>query len=216
LFGIDSDLRLEANWGQWVRIGKLSKSLGFVAAVLPAYSTWGVDPPMEHVYNARRSLRVFEIFQEEGIAAIPTIAAYWPAQWNIWATWLRENPEVRDIAIDFGTIVRSAANAEWTIFLERLTGLLEKIGRPVTLHISGVNTIDKLVEIFARVQSPESVRLFSTSPIQKATVGTYLGAEREPSLLRSLSRTELARLGIDTLARRRLMALCIVASKRQA
>lgn len=100
----------------------------------PSYSLWDGDPWLEREYSILKSLRLFGLFQEHGIAAIPNV--YWgdESQRARWALWLNDNPMVAIITMD----LQALGQVLEPRFVAELRAFRSTLAKPPSLLVSGV------------------------------------------------------------------------------
>jgi hypothetical protein len=100
----------------------------------PSYSVWDGDPWLEREYSILKSLRLFGLFQEHGILAIPNV--YWGdhGQMARWISWLNDNPVVEIITMDLQALGAAVEPG----FIPELRTFRSALTCPPWLLVSGV------------------------------------------------------------------------------
>lgn len=120
------------------------------AAVAWGYSVWHrhargwAYPRVEHLYNLKRSLKVYAELQTLGISAIPHI--YWGTRDDLdrWADWLGANPSVTTLAVDLQTVDQLRA---WRDALQALGYFRNMLPRSVHMLFNGVCRVERVAEL---------------------------------------------------------------------
>lgn len=126
------------------------KSINPDAAIAWGYSVWHhtatgtITPRIEHLYNLKRSLKVYAELQELHIPAIPHM--YWGlrADLHSWANWLDRNPSVTTIAMDLQTVDR---DVDWDAVIRAVRYFRSILPRPVHCVFNGICRTDRLIQL---------------------------------------------------------------------
>jgi len=149
--GFANDRLLERAWVRRHRI------LGELADLRPdlvtgfGYSVYGCDPRLEHMYNMKRSLVTYQLWQAFGVPAVPCISWFSVDDLHRWCVWLHENTSVVTVAIDLQSADTSAA---WEEAVSGLEFLHNNAPSTVSYLINGVanpNRVAALAQLTPRL-----------------------------------------------------------------
>lgn len=145
LFG--SDQFIERLWNESQTLLPMLVNCGFDLLVGPSYSTYLNRPRPEFLYAVKRSLLMFQAFQELGLPAILRIA--WMIEYDALriAQWVNCHTAVTTVALDW---TGSRSSAEWSRQIKGLQSFDMATGRRLKYLINGPSTsprIQTLLEI---------------------------------------------------------------------
>jgi hypothetical protein len=134
---VDKDERIEKVWRLFMEEGFCAylKSLEPAGVIVPNFSVFETEPPTEHAYSRKRSLRVAEELSRQGVPVLPFCVGSSPYDIDQWADFLRLHPEVYCLVKEFQTGLKSN---DWGLSaLDGIARIQERIGRPVHLVAIG-------------------------------------------------------------------------------
>ena len=70
------DRTLEGFWDKRKSIYPVLKEMGFIAVIAPNYSVYEDAPRVDHMYNIKRSMIVYNELVENEIPAVPDVSWY--------------------------------------------------------------------------------------------------------------------------------------------
>jgi hypothetical protein len=149
LRGVGSDRCLERYWDYRRRDGvpdQLAR-LGVCLVVGPNFSHFLDVPGTERVSNRKRQLLCLDEMMRAGLSPVPHLNAVQPGDWRFWRDYLKGNPSVRFVAVEFETGNKSPAEGRKAI--EHLCGIQDALGR--SLHpvvIGGTQFVESLAGRF--------------------------------------------------------------------
>ncbi len=192
------DELIERVWTKKKEIIPKIAAMGFDLITGVNYSVWLNQPHAERLINLKRSLITFEDFQNCGAPAIPHLYWYGKRDLDRWKIWIRENPNIKYIAINLQT---ERVNKIWEQTIDDLRCFSLELDRPIHFLITGPSTvtrISQLQSVFAKysilnarcarsaacghLMSQEGERLisrYSSSPrneIMQQNIAFYQGA----------------------------------------
>ena len=154
VLGFENDGYLEQVWPAKKRRPLLDaiKVVDPDVAIAWNYSVWHrhssgwLYPRPEHLYNIKRSMKIYAELQGIGVRAIPHV--YWGLRDDLerWADWLRDNPCVSTIAIDLQT---ADSDQDWRSIKSDISHFTRILPRRIKVLFSGVCHIDRLVHLRA-------------------------------------------------------------------
>lgn len=136
LLGTGKDRGLERYW-RWRRANGLATrlhQLDFVGAVSPNFSLFLNEPRPTHLHNRKRSLICAEDWTTAGMPVAPYLGAVTPGDWDAWAGFLADHPEITAVAKEFQTGNANPRRGGKT--LVALDRLQQRLGR--RLHVIAV------------------------------------------------------------------------------
>ena len=137
LRGTAEDSFLERYWehrkaeGVAAQIARLNVSL-FIG---PNYSHFLNVPRSDLLYNRKRQLVCLAELSEAGVSVAPNLSAVMPADWDFWSGFLRNNPQLAHVAVNFQTGYRS--RKEGMKAIDRVVRMQDEIGRGLSLVLVG-------------------------------------------------------------------------------
>lgn len=147
LFG--EDRFIERLWNEAQHLFPMLSKCGFDLLIGPSYSTYLPRPRPEFLYAVKRSLLMFQAFQELGIPAILRVA--WVIEYDALriAQWVNEHPVITTVALDW---TGSRPHAEWTRQIEGLKSFDLATGRRVKYVINGPSTPSRIQALLELVE----------------------------------------------------------------
>jgi hypothetical protein len=135
LFG--DDQFIERLWNEARTLFPMLLECGFDLLVGPSYSTYLDRPRPEFLYAVKRSLLMFQAFQELGLPAILRIA--WMIEYDALriAHWVNSQTAVTTVALDW---TGSRSHAEWARQIRGLKSFDSATGQRLTYVINGPST----------------------------------------------------------------------------
>jgi Domain of unknown function (DUF4417) len=148
LFG--KDRFIERLWNQAQHLFPQLVDCNFDLLVGPSYSTYLPRPRPEFIYAVKRSLLMFQAFQELGIPAILRIA--WVIEYDALriAQWVNAHPAVTTVALDW---TGSKSQAEWLRQIEGLKTFDLATGQRLKYVINGPSTPSRIQALLELVNS---------------------------------------------------------------
>jgi hypothetical protein len=137
LRGTGEDRYLERYWeyrkmddvaGQ---IARLNVSL-FIG---PNYSHFLDVPRSDLLFNRKRQLLCLAELSQAGISVVPNLSAIMPADWKFWSSFLRSNPQLFRVAVNFQTGYRNRQEGKKAI--DHVLQIQDEIGRGLSLMLIG-------------------------------------------------------------------------------
>lgn len=148
LFG--DDQFIERLWNEARALFPMLVNCGFDLLVGPSYSTYLDRPRPEFLYAVKRSLLMFQAFQNLGLPAILRIA--WMIEYDALriAQWVNGHPAVTTVALDW---TGSRSCAEWLRQIKGLQSFDMATGRRLNYVINGPSTLSRIQAILEIVDS---------------------------------------------------------------
>lgn len=138
LSGVDHDRRIEPWWTlgeKRIPLIRAIKELGVKLVTTPNFSVVLDHPRTDNLYAMKRIGIIFAEFQNGGIACALHPNGRTPKDFERWAGFIRERPEVRVLAYEF--ITGTARILRKPFHLERLADLAKAAGRELDIIIRG-------------------------------------------------------------------------------
>ncbi len=101
----------------------------------PNYSHFLDVPRPDLLYNRKRQLLCLAELSQAGVSVAPNLSAVMPADWDFWSAFLRDNPQLVHIAVNFQTGYRS--RTEGLKAIDRVRQMQDEIGRGLSLVLVG-------------------------------------------------------------------------------
>lgn len=129
LRGTAKDPPLERYWKHRRRDGAPGRmaALGLSLVVGPNYSHFLNVPRTDNLFNRKRQLICLGEMAGAGLNVVPHLNAVMPGDWSFWKDYLRSNPSIRQVAVEFQT--GNKRGAEGTKAVLRLSRLQDQLGR---------------------------------------------------------------------------------------
>jgi hypothetical protein len=133
--GIADDPYLESWWGDFDQKAALLRELGIVAITTPNFSIFDGVPRSQNLINIARIHHFNERLSIAGLHVIPHLYAQTQVDWERWSGFLRDQPHIKYVAMEFqtGLLKRSRASD----YIDRLEKLQTAIGRGLHLFAAG-------------------------------------------------------------------------------
>ena len=172
LTGTAYDRPLERWWslGEHRRgIIQAMRHVGIALVTTPNYSLFTDQPRWDDLHSMKRIALVWQEFVEGGLPAALHVNARTDTDWQRWADFIRERPEVTHIAYEFATGAGRAGRKQW--HAEKLADLAQVVGRPIHLILRGGHDIlPILVPAFPQLSTVETSIFMKTMKRQRATL----------------------------------------------
>jgi len=125
------DQNLENFWEHFEaeRVVDALLPLGISGITIPNFSYFLDAPRTEILYNFRRMMIVMEAFARAGLPTIPHINAITPQDWDDWFSFLKDQPAISCVAMEFQTGLRQPSRGR--PMLEQLKKLQDRLGRSI-------------------------------------------------------------------------------------
>ena len=101
----------------------------------PNYSHFLDVPRSDLLYNRKRQLLCLAELSQAGVSVAPNLSAVMPADWDFWSAYLRDNPQLHHVAVNFQTGYRS--RKEGLKAIDRVRRMQDEIGRGLSLLLVG-------------------------------------------------------------------------------
>lgn len=113
----------------------------------PNYSHFLDVPRSDLLYNRKRQLLCLAELSQAGVCVAPNLSAVMPADWDFWSSFLRHNPKVIHVAVNFQTGYRNPN--EGIKAIKRVAQMQDEIGRGLSLVlIGGAQYIKDIAGVF--------------------------------------------------------------------
>jgi hypothetical protein len=101
----------------------------------PNYSHFLDVPRSDLLFNRKRQLICLTELSQAGVSVAPHLSAVMPADWDFWTGFLRSNPALHHVALNFQTGYRSRKEGKKAI--DRMQQVQKAIGRGLSLILIG-------------------------------------------------------------------------------
>jgi hypothetical protein len=136
---------LERVWGNRRRFAESASAAGYDLVTTPNFSLWLGHTRLEHRYNIRRSILVFEALAEAGAPTIPHVAWLLNKDVDDWIEALCRWQGTKMFSIDLTTI----SLCGWDEGLLGLVRLFSAIGSGWEVLVNGVEREDRINQLNA-------------------------------------------------------------------
>lgn len=173
LRGVADDPPLEKYWEnrQLSNAPSQLAKLGVTAAIGPNFSHFLDVPRTDHIYNKRRQLLCLQELVAAGLNVVPHLNSVSPGDWVFWTNYLRTNPQVCVVAIEFQT--GHKAPREGRKVLNHLAAAQKEIGRPLHLILVGGAQFLEYAAVRFR-----NITLIDSTPFHKAMHRSFFDKSR--------------------------------------
>ena len=138
------DRTLEGFWKNRNAIYEELKKQGLVAVIAPNFSVYEDAPRLEHIYNIKRSIIVYNELIDNDINAIPDISWFNLRDLEFWVEIIKKS-DVKLIAFSFQVVdVRLKASNAWKDYLAGFKYLCKSIRSDIGIVIAGVASVNKI------------------------------------------------------------------------
>jgi hypothetical protein len=163
LRGIGSDCCLERYW-EYRRQDAAAQQmarLGLSLVVGPNFSHFLDVPGTERMSNRKRQLVCLDEMLQAGLSPVPHLNAVQPGEWHFWREFLKVNPAVCFVAVEFETGNKSALQGRKVI--DHVANLQEAMGRQLQpIVIGGTQFVERVAVRF------EQASFIDSTPFVKA------------------------------------------------
>jgi hypothetical protein len=161
--GTCQDDMLERYWSyrRSDQVAKTVAQLDVSAVIGPNFSTFLDVPRTDVLFNQKRQVLCLSELSIFAVSVVPHLSAVMPQDWDFWARFLRRQPQLNYVAINFQTGNKSAV--EGMKALDQAMRIQRFIGRPLSLILIGGAQF--LYEAGRRF---DSVTLVDSAPFFKA------------------------------------------------
>jgi hypothetical protein len=163
LRGTAEDSYLERYWSYRTkdRAAEQIAALGISLAIGPNFSTFLDVPRTDALFNRKRQLICLAELSDAGVSVAPHLSATMPADWNFWRDFLKDNTDVRHIALNCQTGYKNPTQGGQAI--SRLRSIQENLGRPLSpVLIGGAQYSAMASQYFAAYTVIDSTAFFKT------------------------------------------------------
>lgn len=148
------DRPLEGFWDNRKAMYQQLRDLKFHAVLAPNFSLYDDAPRLEHLYNTRRAVTVYNEMLDAGLPAIPDVSWHNVEDINIWIREINRSV-VPAIGFSFQTVdVRLKASNVWKTILPGFQRLCRSIPEETQIILSGVASPDRIHTIHQEVAQP--------------------------------------------------------------
>ena len=127
--GVDEDASLERYWAMRKRddLPQRFAALGPALFLAPNFSHFGDVPRTDNMWNRRRQLRCIEEMADAGLNAVPHLNDIVRGDWELWYSYLKDQPSIRFVCKEFQT--RCRTRTEGLKAIHRMSELQHRLGR---------------------------------------------------------------------------------------
>jgi len=183
LTGTAADRPLERWWSLGPRRRdaiRALRSLAIAMVTTPNYSMFIDQPRWDDLHSMKRIAIVHEEFLSEGLPAALHLNARTERDWDRWAAYIVDRPEVTHVAFEFGTGAGWARRTEW--HANQLARLATSVRRPLYLIVrGGSKVLPILSKGFAQVTFLDTSLFMKTKSRQRAVLQTPGTVSWQPS-----------------------------------
>jgi Domain of unknown function (DUF4417) len=152
LTGVQDDRHVERTWrlrSSGVVFAQMKRS-GVVMATTPNYSLYADVPRHDNLHAMKRIAWMWYLMQEAGLPTALHINGRTDYDFQRWATFAAQHPELKAVAFEF--LTGASGVDDVPVYVSRLKRFAETVGRPLWLLIRGHNELRHvLASSFARV-----------------------------------------------------------------
>lgn len=163
LRGVGSDRCLERYWEyrRYDAVPEQMARLGLSLVVGPNFSHFLDVPGTERMSNRKRQLLCLDEMMRAGLIPVPHLNAVQPGDWRFWREYLKGNPAIRYVAVEFET--GNKAPAEGRKVIGHLADIQDALGRKLhPVVIGGTQFVEALAGRF------EGATFIDSTPFAKA------------------------------------------------
>ena len=180
--GVDRDIKLEAWWAFADRslIHATLRDLGIALVTVPNFSLFLNVPRPDNLHSMKRIALAWAELMAAGIPSALHLNARTDRDYARWMRFACERPEVEIVAFEFRTGAGAPSRIDWHV--DRLCGLADAVGRPLTLVVrGGAHVLQRLRRHFAQVVLIETDAFVRTLKRRRAEL-TEAGRLRWPRI----------------------------------
>ncbi len=148
---------LERYWSYRItdQVAQRISALNVSLVIGPNYSHFLDAPRTDVLYNRKRQLLCLAELSNAGVSVAPHLSANAPPDWTFWTGFLRENAQIRHVAMNFQTGYKSPREGRKAI--DRIERIQSEIGRKLSiLAVGGAQFVGYLAQRFDRLTLVDS------------------------------------------------------------
>lgn len=143
------DRTLEGFWDKRKEIYPGLKQMQFTAVIAPNFSVYEDTPRLDHLYNMKRSVTVYNEMMEAEIAAVPDISWYSLQDLKRWVKTINTE-KLKAISFSFQVVdVRLKASSIWKSYLLGFRYLCQNISQDVQIIVAGLVSREKVAALYS-------------------------------------------------------------------
>ena len=156
------DRTLEGFWDKRKEIYPGLENMKFTAVIAPNFSVYEDAPRIDHLYNMKRSMTVYNEMIEVGITAVPDISWYNLQDLKRWADTIKRE-KIKAISFSFQVVdVKLKASGIWKSYLLGFRYLCQSIPEDVQIIIAGLVSKEKVTALY-RVATGRRLHILNQS-----------------------------------------------------
>lgn len=159
------DSLLEYADANFIRLTTEFASCGFSAVSGIGFSVYYSDPPLESHINIKRCLHSYATLERAEVRAFPMIAWRYRSDIERWAEWLRSNPLIHLVGLDFQDC---KTQRDWQTITDGFRELVNLCSPEVRFLVYGVAAKWKIKSL---AQITTRLHIINEQPFMKATKG---------------------------------------------
>lgn len=169
------DRTLEGFWDNRKEIYPVLKKMDFSAVISPNFSVYEDTPRLDHQYNIKRNMIVYNELQEHGIPAIPDISWFNRNDIERWSRVIVDH-SIKTIAFSFQVVdIALKASNIWKSYLMGFRYLCEGIPRDVSIVIAGLVSKPKVRALY-QTAAGQSLHILNQSAYVQSRRGVLSGS----------------------------------------
>lgn len=156
------DRQLEGFWDKRKELYPLLKKLNFSFIISPNFSVYEDAPRVDHMYNIKRSVAVYNELLESGINAVPDVSWYNVKDLDRWIRAINISG-IKTIAFSFQTVgIKLKASGIWKSYMLGFRYLCQNISKDVNIIAVGLVSEKKVNELY-RASSGQRIFILNQS-----------------------------------------------------
>ena len=176
------DKTLEGFWDKRKSIYPVLKGLDFSAVIAPNYSVYEDAPRVDHMYNIKRSMIVYNELLESGIPAVPDVSWYNKSDLDRWCGEINKN-NIKVIAFSFQVVdVGLKTTNIWRSYISGFRYLCRNIRSDVKIIVAGLVSPFRVLEIF-KATCGQSLHILNQSAYVQSRRGMLSEVRMQDSCL---------------------------------
>lgn len=156
------DRQLEGFWDRRKELYPTLKKLNFNFIIAPNFSVYEDAPRIDHLYNIKRSVTVYNELIDSGINAVPDVSWYNIKDLERWVKAINKSG-IKTIAFSFQTVgVKLKASGVWKSYILGFRYLCQNIDKDVTIIVAGAISEKKVEELY-KASSGQKIYILNQS-----------------------------------------------------
>lgn len=141
------DRQLEGFWDRKKELYPMLKKFNFSFIIAPNFSVYEDAPRVDHLYNIKRSVTVYNELLDSGINVVPDVSWYNVKDLSRWIEVINKSG-IKTIAFSFQTVgIKLKASGVWKSYILGFKYLCQNINKETNVIVAGIVSENKVIEL---------------------------------------------------------------------